>query len=496
MKRLGLLGKGMALILMILVTFTAASPGDPYRAMVALESRRSLGDGQLAHLLASGDQRVALRAALAIGRTMQPAGEPLLAAHLDDPRDAVRAMTVYAIGLLATGGHAAALNAALGDPSSAVRLAATDAIARYEAAHRYPPGEETLAAGLLVDTLRGDTDSTVRGSAAIALFEFAHSHAAGRVAAALEATSSGDRDPQVRRKAMWTIFRGYTPHVDVRFVESALHDADDVVRIEAVRAIGQYKSSALAAFVKPLLADRSWRVQEQAEQTLLALSGKPFTAHWKAIPPSVHVPPREPDALVSLRALPRTPVRGKPEAPTANAAMLEPRLDPATALQMTEPAAGAHPRVRIVTTQGNLYVVLFPEWAPLTVENFLDLTNRGYYDDNPWFRIVPDFVVQTGDPKGDENGDAGFSIPAEENPLEQHSYIISMGLNYDDKTNMPERDSAGTQYYITLSPQYHLDRAFTVFGRVTGGFDVLGRLTEKDRVIRIERIPDVVLPPA
>lgn len=493
MKRLGLLGKGMALVLMTLVTFAGAS-GDPYRSILALESQRSLGDGQLAHLLASGNQRVALRAALAIGRTMQPAGEPLLAGHLDDPRDPVRAMAVYAIGLLATGGHAAALSAALGDASSAVRLAATDAIARYEAAHRYSPALETRAAGLLADTLRGDTDSTVRGSAAIALFEFAHSHAAGHVAAALEAAASGDRDLQARRKAMWTIFRGYTPHVDVRFVENALHDPDEVVRIEAVRAIGQYKNPALAAFVKPLLADRSWRVQEQAEQTLLALAGKSFTAHWKAIPPSVHVPPREPDAFASLRALPRTPVSGKPAAPTANAAMLEPRLDPTTALQMTQPAPGAHPRVRIVTTQGNLYVVLFPEWAPLTVENFLDLTNRGYYDDNPWFRVVPDFVVQTGDPKGDENGDAGFSIPAEENPLEQHSYIISMGLNYDDKTNLPERDSAGTQYYITLSPQYHLDRAFTVFGRVTSGFDVLGRLTEKDRVIRIERIPDVVLP--
>ncbi|HEY5425145.1 MAG TPA: peptidylprolyl isomerase, partial [Candidatus Tumulicola sp.] len=157
------------------------------------------------------------------------------------------------------------------------------------------------------------------------------------------------------------------------------------------------------------------------------------------------------------------------------------------------PAAGLHPRVRIVTTQGNLYVALYPEWAPLTVANFLQLAGRGYYDRNRWFRIVPDFVVQTGDPHGDGNGDAGYTIGAEENPLEQRSYVVSMGLNYDDKTATPIRDSAGTQYYVTLSPQLHLDRDFTVFGEVTGGFDVLARLVESDQVVRVERIADVRL---
>ena len=104
---------------------------------------------------------------------------------------------------------------------------------------------------------------------------------------------------------------------------------------------------------------------------------------------------------------------------------------------MTSPVAGAHPRVRIVTTKGNVYVTLFPEWAPLTVANFLGLARAGYYAANRWFRIVPDFVVQTGDPHDDGNGDAGYSLGAEENPLEQRSYVISMGLNYDDKTQTP-----------------------------------------------------------
>jgi peptidyl-prolyl cis-trans isomerase B (cyclophilin B) len=150
--------------------------------------------------------------------------------------------------------------------------------------------------------------------------------------------------------------------------------------------------------------------------------------------------------------------------------------------------------VRIVTTKGNLNVTLFPEWAPLTVENFLDVADRGYYDHNRWFRIVPDFVVQTGDPTDNGNGDAGYSIGAEENPIVQDSYVISMGMNYTNPPNAHAiRDSAGTQYYITLSPQLHLDRDFTVFGAVTSGFDVLGRLIESDRVVRIERVSDAVL---
>ncbi len=71
----------------------------------------------------------------------------------------------------------------------------------------------------------------------------------------------------------------------------------------------------------------------------------------------------------------------------------------------------------------------------------------------------------------------------------QRSDILSMGLDYPN--GKPARDSASTEYYITLSPQYHLDRDLTVFGRVIAGSAVLAHLTEADRVIRIDRIADV-----
>jgi cyclophilin family peptidyl-prolyl cis-trans isomerase len=96
------------------------------------------------------------------------------------------------------------------------------------------------------------------------------------------------------------------------------------------------------------------------------------------------------------------------------------------------------------------------------------------------------FIAQSGDRTSRGDGDAGDRIGAEENPLEQDAGVISMGLDYDE--NGPERDSAGSQFSITMSPQLHLDRDFTVFGRVENGFDVLGRIVESDRIIRIEEV--------
>ena len=116
---------------------------------------------------------------------------------------------------------------------------------------------------------------------------------------------------------------------------------------------------------------------------------------------------------------------------------------------------------------------LYPEWAPLTVANFLNLVDRGYYDGLRWFRIVPDFVAQTGDYRQPTTTarDAGYTIPAEENPLEQRAGRDLDGAQLHRRHDPgPIRDSAGTQFYLTISPQLHLDRDFTVFGEIESGF--------------------------
>lgn len=490
MLRFGSVGLGAIAFLLL---GAAPSQTTLITQIIALENGRSLGNGQLAAFLGAGNETVAVRAALALGRTKLPAAEAPLAAHLHDDRVAVRAMSVYALGLLATGKEVTPLVRALKDPSGAVRVAALDALGRYEAAGKLGAEEVTVASAIIM-ILQRDSNATVRAQAATALAAFAESSAAESATRALESAEFEHSNARLRHHAIAALDRGYVKFVSRAFLARAVRDRDEIVRIEAAKAIGRAGHADEIGLLTPLLRDPSWRVQEQAAEALRQLRKEPLTQHWTQIPAFIHTPKRSVDALAGLPALARDSVSDKPSAPTAAQAILKPMLDPTTAYAMTHPAPGPHPRVRLVTTQGNVYVTLYPEWAPLTVANFLNLVNAGYYDDNRWFRIVPDFVVQTGDKTNTGNGDPGFSIGAEENPLGQHSGVISMGLNYNDKTNTPIRDSAGSQYYITLSPQPHLNRDFTVFGAVSSGFNVLGRLTESDDVLRIERIRDAQIP--
>ena len=468
----------------------AATTMPPALQIAILEQKRSLGHGTLAHLLDTGDTLVAVRAALALGRTKQPAAAPVLLNHVADSRPAVRALSLFALGLLADGRGIPAMLRGMHDENSAVRVGALDALDREVMAAQVPAAFVPRVARAEMRAALRDASPIVRSIAAIDLVGLATGPNAAAAAAVLLRVFQNDRSLRVRRAAMWAIFRGYAAKVPRKVLLQALADSDSVIRIEAVRAIGGSKDPALLPALEPMLHDRSWRVAEQAGEAILALEGRPATQHWKKIPAWVHLPPIHPSPLDRLPALARPVQPPRPAAPNPSALSPMLSLDPTTAAEMIGPAPGLHPRVRIVTTQGNIYLELFPEWAPLTVANFLNVAARGYYDNQPWFRIVPDFVVQTGDPSANAPG-LGYTIGAEENPMLQGSDILSMGLDYPN--GKPARDSASTEYYITLSPQYHLDRDFTVFGKVIAGAAVLAHLTEADKVIRIDRIADVDL---
>lgn len=401
----------------------------------------------------------------------------------------MRAVAVYGIGLIGGPGAGLPVLRALHDTTGAVRISALDATNRLEYAHTFTTAQSKQAFASSSGFLRAPEDA-VRARAATTLASFSGGPQGAAAATALASAFKTERSAFVRWHEMWSLYRGYASLAPHQTLLSGLRDSDDVVRIEAVRAIGRRGDKRDVAALEPLTRDSSWRVQEQAFESLGALQGKPPTEHFLTIPRGINVPPRARDPFASLRALPRPQFSGKPQPPSAQNVITEPKLDPGTVETIAGPAHGPHPRVRIVTTQGNIYVELYPEWAPLTVGNFLNLANEGYYDGNPWFRIVPDFVVQSGDPSATAAG-PGYTIPAEENPIEQDSYVISMGLDYTNPPNAhAKRDSAASEFYITLSPQLHLNSDFTVFGRVVSGFDVLGRLVESDRIERIERIPD------
>ncbi len=131
----------------------------------------------------------------------------------------------------------------------------------------------------------------------------------------------------------------------------------------------------------------------------------------------------------------------------------------------------------ISTEKGEIVVTLDPGAAPETVNNFVSLARAGFYDGLTFHRVEPDFVIQGGDPLGDGTGGPGYTVPAEIG-LEHVKGAIAMARRGDEVN--PERESSGSQFYITLEETPHLDGAYTVFGQVAEGMDVVESIAEGD----------------
>lgn len=453
---------------------------DPMRTIEIAELHRTLDPALIADL--DGPPALAARAALAIGRTKRSAGAPVLRAHVRDADAGVRAMSVYGLGLLA---DATSLDAVRGlarsDRSSAVRYAALDALGRIVSAHAWLASRDVADDVLIV--ARSDHDAHVRAHADAQFDVFRTATFAPDLARALGRLLQSETDQSARWHVAWAISRAFPTLAAPSVLRSAAHDRNEIVRLEAVRAWGRRSGPEARAIVTSARSDPSWRVQYEAREAALRLAKQPPTEHLTAVPEGIHLPPI-PAFVHPAVTPPASSPPGSPLVAPVPAALDAGRFEPPpSAAAMNAGMPGASERARIETTQGIVTVALYRAWAPSTVANFLMLARTGYFSGNRWFRIVPDFVVQTGDPHDDGEGDAGYMIGAEENPLEERAGVIAMGLNYAD--NKAERDSAGTQFYITLSPQLHLDRDFSVFGEVTGGFDVLAHLSESDRIIRV-----------
>ncbi|MGL4648337.1 MAG: peptidylprolyl isomerase [Caldilineaceae bacterium] len=131
-------------------------------------------------------------------------------------------------------------------------------------------------------------------------------------------------------------------------------------------------------------------------------------------------------------------------------------------------------RVTLTTTQGDIVLDLDPQSAPKTVNNFVFLANEGYYNGVSFHRVIRDFMIQGGDPTGSGRGGPGYQFGDETrgNPLRHERGVISMA-NAGPNTN-------GSQFFITHSPQAHLDGKHTVFGKVVSGMDVVDAIKQGD----------------
>ena len=136
----------------------------------------------------------------------------------------------------------------------------------------------------------------------------------------------------------------------------------------------------------------------------------------------------------------------------------------------------ANPIVRITMDSGKtIRLELYPEIAPITVENFLDLVNKGFYNGLTFHRIIPGFMIQGGDPSGNGTGGPGYSIKGEfksnsvNNTMKHERGVISMARAFDP-------NSAGSQFFIMHEDAPHLDGEYAAFGKVIEGLDTVDEI--------------------
>ena len=153
----------------------------------------------------------------------------------------------------------------------------------------------------------------------------------------------------------------------------------------------------------------------------------------------------------------------------------------------------ANPIVRITMDSGKtIRLELYPEIAPITVENFLDLVNKGFYNGLTFHRIIPGFMIQGGDPSGNGTGGPGYSIKGEfksngvNNTIKHERGVISMARAFDP-------NSAGSQFFIMHKDAPHLDGEYAAFGKVIEGLDTVDEIASVETGFQDAPVKKVVM---
>jgi HEAT repeat protein/cyclophilin family peptidyl-prolyl cis-trans isomerase len=378
-----------------------------------------------------------------------------------DPNLRLEAATT--IGALATADTAELLIELLGDPLPGIRAAALRALARVDP-------------DVFIATLAGlepDQDWTVRVAEAAALGTLPPERGQPRLMTLLE-----DKDQRVVPAAIEGLAASKPPGLEKVLLEKLQAD-DFAVRAAAATALGQLKSTsavpALLEAYKIATVDVTYGAREAILTALNSI--EPATGRQM-----LQQALKDQDWALRMRAATLLRQQGAAD------------VDAAVRPAPSDVAAGEKrfvalltpqysPHAYIDTDKGTIEVELAVLDAPLTVDNFVTLARKGYFNGLTVHRVVPDFVVQDGDPRGDGEGGPGFTIRDE---LNQRPYLrgtVGMAL--------AGKDSGGSQFFITHSPQPHLDARYTVFGYVVNGMDVVDRMAVGD-LVRGVRIWDGV----
>ena len=285
---------------------------------------------------------------------------------------------------------------------------------------------------------------------------------------------SADRDPLVR---IATVSSFKTPEAvkqNREMILSALTDPDAGVRAAAVDALGQLEDSALF----PLLQDAVKKAQsDRTPDVPIAIIGlcekMRSEPAGRALVESLY---RQGPTLVARLAR-RCLVESMRADPFAFPALeYQTGKTPADYKALLTEAKKPW-QATVETARGSFTMRLAGEQAPLTVMNFVRLAQQKFFDGVSIHRVVPNFVLQDGDPTGTGNGGPGYEIRDEIGPLEYVRGTVGMALSGPD--------TGGSQWFVTLSPQPHLEGIYPVFGQIVSGQDVVERIEQWDRITRV-----------
>ena len=353
--------------------------------------------------------------------------------------------------------------------------------------HPWPPvrgaalrGLARLDADLFVLVLSGlqpDSQWQVRADLANALAFVDPDVGAFRLTLMLE-----DEDRRVIPAVLRSLVTLRAPNA-VGVLLAHLSDDDVVVRKTVATLLGELEVSqaaeALATAYRDAAGDPSYLARAAIVDALARIGGPPALETLRAAV-------TDPDWAVRVRAAQHLETRDPSiDAGTAiRPAPLRFPFEVYRSLDLVTPSVSPH--VFIDTDRGTIQVELAVNEAPLTADNFMRLARSGFYNGLLVHRVVPNYVVQTGDPRSDSEGGPGYTVRDELSPLPFLRGTVGMALDW--------ADTGGSQFFITSSPQPQLDARYTVFGKVIAGMEVVDQLQRGD-VIRMMRVWDGTTPP-
>src|SRR5438876_538861 len=470
---LGLLkeSRAVAPLLALVRSVPATSQGPPQtEAVTALARiggddgaralRELLGLGTTAGVATSAVQSAALLDAWRLGPR---APVPALIGYARDPDVTGRWRALYSLAQLRVARAVTTLLDALQDPQPMVRAVAVRGVSRAlsDTAKLAPQDVVTRIRPLLADRDAGVRVNTLR-----ALATFRDSAFAGQAA---PLAADADLNVAVAAETTLGVLGGGRA---VEALQPGLTSPVFALRRQAVIALAQADAARGAAAAAPLATDADWRWRSVAAEAFGA-AGDRARLEAQLADADGRVVAQALQALAHL-----VPAGDTTLGPRARQLLAHPDAavrSVAAAVLGRRPA----PQVTIESDRGNVVVELLPLEAPLTVAAFLALVDRRYFDGSRWHRVVPNFVVQGGDPRGDGWGGPGFVLRDEVNPTRYEVGTMGMALSGPD--------TGGSQFFITHAPQPHLDGTYTVFGRVIAGFDVLAAIAQGDRIRSIHR---------